>query len=196
MALTDSNRKSQELLAPLIEFRKQFGCVVPPVEWIEADELPQPYRDLLAHDSDMTSTLESFFGTTVRLQPLHLHRTASFVLREVLLVANNTGRPVEYGAIRIHLGQFSPPARERIRRSVQPLGAIMAHYNIPAEHHLGGFFRVTGDESFLEPLHIHRNGSSKPVMLYGRSNRILDDRKRPLAEVVEILPPLDGEYKE
>ena len=30
----------------------------PAVDFIEANELPQPYRDLLAHDRDMTPTLD------------------------------------------------------------------------------------------------------------------------------------------
>ena len=43
-----------------MNFTPPRGLPLPVMEQIQADEMPEPYRSLLVHDSDMTSTLEEF----------------------------------------------------------------------------------------------------------------------------------------
>ena len=45
-------------------------------EWIESDELERPYRDLLLHQRDMTSTLARFHGAEISLKILQERRGA------------------------------------------------------------------------------------------------------------------------
>src|SRR5258708_29470319 len=53
---------------PLDEFYARSGLPLPPLEQIEGEEVPEPCKTLLVHDTDMTSTLEAFHGRS-----LHLH---------------------------------------------------------------------------------------------------------------------------
>ncbi len=55
---------------------------------IDASQLPEPYRELLAHDRDMTPTLEAFCGERLHLNLLHREVIGDVMLRRVLLVTD------------------------------------------------------------------------------------------------------------
>ena len=152
--------------------------------------MPQPYRDLLVHKSDMTPTLERFWGKTFELHQFDAMDEGESHYRLVTLNIEPDGEAVEFGAIRIDLSLFSARVRERITAHYTPLGAILRDHGI--EHTSGprGFFAVQSfgliDEAFrLEG----------PERLYGRKNVLLDDAGRTLADVVEVLPPCSGVWE-
>ncbi|MGB2455843.1 MAG: hypothetical protein ACPIG7_14720, partial [Akkermansiaceae bacterium] len=72
--------------------------------WVKPAEMEQPYRDLLCHENDMTSTLAQFHGGEVELEIFDEGSDSDCYFREVLLRVGN--KPVEYGLIRIFLGNF------------------------------------------------------------------------------------------
>lgn len=146
--------------------------------------LPEPYRQLLAHERDMTSTLERFYGEAAGLQQLQRRREGSDLWREVLLVGRESGRIMEYGAIRIDLEGFDRAARAAILEGQRPLGSILAHFEVPYRSRPGRFFSLRSTprlEALLDLDHARE--------LYGRQNVLLGGRGA-LAEVVEILPPV------
>ena len=81
---------------------QRAGVAAPIVRGIGPDELPPPYRSLLAHQRNMTLTLERHFGRLV-LRTLSTFIRRPWYFRRVLLVQENSGRPVEMGAIRVNL---------------------------------------------------------------------------------------------
>ena len=54
-------------LSPLNTFLKESGDPGLEVEWIKANEMQEPYRTLLEHQTDMTSTLEKHHGDEIIL---------------------------------------------------------------------------------------------------------------------------------
>ena len=44
---------------PLDEFYARSGLTLPPLDQIDGQALPEPYKSLLVHERDMTSTLEN-----------------------------------------------------------------------------------------------------------------------------------------
>ena len=56
------------LAYPLNEFYRRNGHSLPPLEEIDPARIPEPYKSLLVHQHDMTSTLENFYGGRIRLQ--------------------------------------------------------------------------------------------------------------------------------
>ena len=64
---TASAARSREggLLYPLDLVYERAGIAVPRVEVVQPDGIPLPYRSLLAHDVDMTLTLERHLGRRV-----------------------------------------------------------------------------------------------------------------------------------
>ena len=56
----------------LDDLYRLWGAVPPPATSISAEEMPEPYRSLLAHEGHMTVTLERFHRTLVRLEVLDI----------------------------------------------------------------------------------------------------------------------------
>jgi chorismate-pyruvate lyase len=172
------------LLYPLTDF--YAGAQSPRVEVIDGAVMPQPYRGLLVHDRDMTPTLEAYCGSPIHLNALRVRRTPKALYRQVLLVSDEGGRPIEFGAIRIELAAFDGQARELITGCRKPLGAILRDLRVPHTSRPTAFFAVEPDALICKALHL----SGEPL-LYGRHNVIVGGDAQTLAEVVEILPPLD-----
>ena len=144
--------------------------------------MPQPYRRLLVHDSDMTSTLERYHREPAGLEELRRDRRGMELWREVLLVGQRSRRIMEYGAIRIDLSSFDSDPRWAILEGRQPLGAILADHRVVYRSRPSRFFAVASTRRLESLL-----GLDGPSTLYGRQNVLLGERGT-LAEVVEILP--------
>ena len=170
---------------PLEEIYLRSGHHLPQLQTVGCLKVPLPYRDLLVHDNDMTPTLEKFHGKTVSLKVMERYLEDNQLLRMVVLVLEDNGTPVEFGAIRIDLNLFENQAIQLILEGNLPLGTILGEQDIP---HIGGptdYFSVLSDPVINRALRL--TGTHQ---LYGRWNVIRDSRKRTLAEMTEILPPV------
>ena len=172
-------------LYPLDEFYAQAGRALPVIKPVDGTKVPEPYRSLLVHSGDMTSTLESFHGESIRLEVLSRQERGDFYFREVVLILVQSGRPVEFGAIKMNLALFPPTARRQILDEKLPLGRILEDYKIVYSNRPKGFFRIESDGFIQAALWL-----PGVVKVFGRRNALLDPRKQALAEVVEILPPI------
>jgi len=172
------------LLYPLDEFYAAAGLPPPGVAEIPGDAVPEPYRGLLVHSRDMTPTLEAHHGDTIHLRLIERRERPEALLRQVVLVLDGDERPVEYGAIAIHLGPFPPAARELVLGCRCPLGTILARHAIPHRSAPRAYFRVTADAPIAAAL-----GVEPGTALYGRRNVLSTPEGAVLADVVEILPP-------
>lgn len=169
---------------PLDEFYARAGQALPPLALVEGEAVPEPYRRLLVHLDDMTPTLETFHGTPMRLRVMGACRAGEEYYREVTLLREDNGRPVEFGAIKIYLDRFAAAAREEILRERLPLGRILQTQHIAHTSRPAAFFRVASDHLINDVLQL-----TGAQILYGRRNTLYDPAGRPLAEIVEILPP-------
>jgi chorismate-pyruvate lyase len=172
------------LLYPLDEFYRPSGVPLPAVCQIVGEDVPEPYRRLLVHDSDMTPTLETHHGERVGLRVLAKRVEGTTLLRQVVLTRESDGVAVEFGAIAIHFNRFPPAAREEILACTRPLGTILWSYSVPHQSSPRAFIRITSDDVLAESL-----GLREPRSLYGRRNVIRDPAGNELADIVEILPP-------
>ena len=172
------------LIYPLDEFYARAARPLPVVAALAADQMPEPYRSLLAHDRDMTPTLETFHGRQVHLEVISSDQRDDIYLREVVLHLDETDRPVEFGAIRINLAMFPNPARRQILEERLPLGHILAEHRIPHGSRPKAFLRIESDSFIKQSLRLESSH-----VLYGRRNTLVDPAGHPIAEIVEILPP-------
>lgn len=156
-------------------------------ELIDPGEIPEPYRGLLVHRSDMTSTLHRYHGETVELRVLQRFSAGNFFFRHIVLEGTASGRPWEYGAIRIALQTLSEPARRQVLECRVPLGGILNSLGIAHQSCPGGFFRVQSNELMSEVLEL-----DGPRWLFGRCNCLTNAAGETIAEVIEILPTLTG----
>ena len=156
------------------------------IEWCKPEKVPQPYRDLLWHDGDMTSSLERFHKDELTLQILRVEQAEGNYLREVVLRRQRDGRAVEYGVIEVVLPAFSPSMRLAIVAGGQPLGGLLNSTGLAYGSEPIGFFGIRGAE--MGEIYPETPGGE---LLYGRYNRLIDDNGTCLARIVEILPKAD-----
>jgi chorismate-pyruvate lyase len=178
-------RKHLPAWAALLErFYAREGLPLPRLHLLRKDEIPEPYRGLLVHTRDMTPTLEGFYRQPMRLTVLSRERQNGVYLREVILKRAAEAPPVEYGVIRICLDHLPEAARQKVLEEERPLGNILQTEAIPHTSRPEAFFRTEADAHMSAVLCLRR-----PCVLYGRSNILLDDAGRVLAEVLEVLAP-------
>jgi hypothetical protein len=171
---------------PLDEFYALAQRELPAMERIEADQLPEPYRKLLVHNADMTPTLEKFHDERIYLNVISRQHRGDSYFREVILLAQRTRKPVEFGAIKMNLTLFPAAAKRLVLEEQEPLGTILADFKIPHASRPKAFFKITADAFIKGALQLSGN-----QVLYGRRNTLLDPQQRALAEIVEILPPAE-----
>ncbi len=176
------------IVHPLDEFYAAAGQPLPPLNQLDGEVVPEPYKTLLVHRNDMTPTLEKFHQRSIHLQVLGRRQKGSEYFREVILRLDGTNQPVEFGAIKINLSLFSKTAREQILHERLPLGHILAEYKISHTSRPRAYLRLATDKLINEVLEL-----SGAQVLYGRRNTLLDPQNRPLAEIVEILPTVKHE---
>lgn len=172
-------------IEPLDEFYERQDRNLPRFLVIEPGDVPEPYRSLLVHERDMTRTLEQFHDASIHLRVLSRHRDAGAYCRESVLELDGDDRPVEFGAIKIHLDRFPEPGRTQILEEYRPLGGILNASGRPYTSRPTAYLRFTADEFIARAL-----GIRLPAELYGRQNTLRDAEKQILAEIIEILPPV------
>jgi len=174
----------QSVAYPLDEFYSRSGLNLPPLDQVDGEAMPEPYKSLLVHERDMTSTLESFHKTGIHLRLISREQRGDEYFREVVLSIDGSENPVEFGAIKIHLNRFSEQAQQVILREQFPLGHILKDFGIGYQSRPKAFLRIASDKTINGLL-----GLSGAHLLYGRRNTLLNPAGEPLAEIVEILPP-------
>ena len=175
---------SQSIAYPLDEFYLRSRLSLPPLDQIDGEAVPEPYKSLLVHERDMTSTLEGFYKTGIHLRLFSRQQHGDEYAREVVLALDGNEQPVEFGAIKIHLDRFPDPARREILREHFPLGHILKDFAIDYQSQPKAFLRIASDKTINALL-----GLTGAHLLYGRRNTLLNSSGEPLAEIVEILPP-------
>lgn len=153
-------------------------------DWLPPDAVPDPYRQLLVHDHDMTSELQRFHEDAITLEVIHSERIGDLYLREVTLHAADCRTPVEYGLIEILLNHFPADLRPQILAGETPLGSILNRSGLDYHSKPQGFLSVPAGalkEVFPE--------SPPSATLYGRYNHLIrSDDGSCLARIIEILP--------
>jgi hypothetical protein len=83
------------------------------------------------------------------------------------------------------LDLFPFEARQEILREHQPLGRILTEFGVAFSSQPRAYLRLVSDDFINRTLDL-----KGPQFLYGRRNTLVDAWERPLAEIVEILPPV------
>ena len=171
-----------DLLMPLTFFYERLQLPLPSVEFLPGDALPQPQQHLLVHESDMTPRLREQHGNAPVLEVISIERTDEYLIREVVL--NCQARPIEYGAIGIHLGGFNPPVQALIVAGQEPLGAILETHIIPHTSVPTAYFTLLADQHMAKLL-----DTTVGTTLFGRCNTLCHADGMVIADIVEVLPP-------
>jgi len=182
--VTAATTKETDLLYPLSLFRERDDRPLPIVQIIEGDVMPDPYRGLLVHHGDMSSRLEEFYKAPMRLRVLHVEQTERAYRREVILCTQDTGLPVEYGAIEINLDAFVEPLRTEIVEASLPLGGLLNKHGVRYRSEPRAYLRLLPDLTLCKQF-----GCEACAAFFGRCNILRDESGTVLARIVEVLRP-------
>jgi len=155
---------------------------MPRVKIVTPKQIPQPYRSLLVHDTDMTLTLERHFGDRVTLRPLSTFTSGRSYFRRVLLVQKYSGRPVEMGAIRIRLDVFNQQLRSKILRNKIPLGRLLRDGKFDYESRVKSYLCITPNSEMMGVFWMR-----EVRILYGRRTEVIHNQTK-IGDIVEVLP--------
>jgi hypothetical protein len=176
---------------PLDDFYARAGRPLPQIVAVNGADIPEPQRTLLVHDTDMTPTLEKFHGEEIHLRVIRSEERDGAYYREVVLLLEKSKKAVEFGAIKINLNLFPAAAQRSILEEDLPLGTVLARFKVKHTSRPKAYLKIPADDFICQAL------SLKPGhTLYGRRNTLFDPQQRPLAEIVEILPPIREEKHE
>ena len=175
---------TSDLLYPLTLFCQNGGHPLPSFEVIDGATMPEPYRGLLVHHGDMTSRLEAFHGDSIVIEVLHSEHTPEAYRREVVLHMEQSGLPVEYGAIEIDLGAFDGELRQLILEHHLPLGGLLNRFGVNYRSEPKGVIKLGADAVMQDVF-----GMPDAHEFYGRCNVLVGEGNRTLARIVEVLRP-------
>jgi chorismate-pyruvate lyase len=153
-------------------------------EAVSSEQMPDPYRDLLAHDHHMTVTVEAFHQTPVDVQVLSVARDREKYCRRILLRRQSDRSVVQFGIVRIDLSPLLPKVRDQIESQRTPLGHVLIQNNVLRDVESHQMYRVNCGED-LETLF----GVSAGELTYGRTALIYCDGE-PAVELLEIVTPI------
>jgi chorismate-pyruvate lyase len=151
----------------------EFSLVAPAA--LSAD-----YQMLLAHDDHMTVTVEAFHDCRVDVRVLDELREGDAYSRTSVLSCQATGKPVQFGVMRIEMGQLSDAVRRDIESGSTPLGRVLIRHNVLRHVELQDLWRVNPGPVLREHLRL-----AEATPIYGRTARIVVEG-RPAVELLEI----------
>jgi chorismate-pyruvate lyase len=153
---------------------------------VSADDVPDPYRGLLAHRCHMTVTVEAFHGDSVDVTVLRSSYHERAYCREILLKTHCTGDVVQYGIVRLNMDLVAERPRDEILEERKPLGRVLIEHEVLREVELFDLFLVRCGPALAEFF-----GVEIGTLTYGRTALIYCDSE-PAIELLEIVAPVSS----
>ena len=152
-------------------------------EFVEADanEIPQPQRQLLAHDRHMTVTVERHHQALVDVRVLKLLLEGDSYSRKIVLTRQSDDAVVQFGIVRLNLALMDPEVREEIEAQQTPLGRILINHNVMREVKLLKLYRVAVGPELAQAFEIEPG-----ALCFGRTALIYCNGS-PAIELLEIV---------
>jgi chorismate-pyruvate lyase len=168
-----------------------------------ADDLPDVYRQLLAHEHHMTVTVEAFHQSPVELQVLASRNDGNFYSRKIVLKRTSDGSGVLFGIVRIDLSVLDSDVRKAIEAKDKPLGQVLIDHDVLRQVKLVGLYRIqpgTDLATAFSPtttpecsaINVDRSQDKQKrladdeTVFFGRTALIYCDN-RPVIELLEIV---------
>jgi chorismate-pyruvate lyase len=152
---------------------------------IPADEVPEPYHDLLVHTHHMTVTVERFYGSSVDVRVLACRRAGHEYARKILLALQAAPRHVvQFGLVRINLGVCPEPVRNAIVEGKTPLGRVLIQHDMLRRIEPVAYLRASLSPAMAEWFRVPAGTET-----FGRIG-VIYTGDRPAVEVLEILSPV------
>ncbi len=150
----------------------------------EPSQMTELARQLLAHSSHMTVTLEAFHGSAVEVEVLRRSRRGDLYCREIILRRTSDRRVVLFGIVKLFVGGLSESVKEAIYSERVPLGRILIENDVLREVHCEELYEIECGRELARLF-------DSPVrsVTYGRTACMLIEGE-PALELLEVIAPL------
>ena len=148
---------------------------------VDAQEVPLPSRDLLAHEHHMTVTVEKFHGCPVDVQVLASRDDDTHYSRKILLTRQSDGGVVQFGIVRLNMSVLAPEVQHEIRSQQTPLGRILIQHGVLRQVRLLTLCRIEAGAELAGYF-----GLPPGDVVYGRTALIFCDGA-PAIELLEVV---------
>ncbi len=152
-------------------------------EYIAADQVPEPYHQLLVHEEHMTVTVEAHHGSLVDVRVLERIHDGDTYARKILLTLANTGRIVQFGLVRIHFQYCDDEVQKEIVAGQTPLGRILINHNVLRRIEPTAYLRLLPGPAMMDWFAL-----KTPQPVYGRL-ALIHCNDQPAVELLEIVAP-------
>jgi len=152
---------------------------------VSAEEMPNVYQRLLAHEEHMTVTVESFHSSPVDVDVQQTKESGDHYSREILLRRKIDTRVVQYGIVRLNRSYLEPDVRAEIESQRIPLGRVLISHNVLRQVQLLSTWRITGGKALAGYFQIDEGDE-----VFGRTALIYCNGE-PAVELLEIVTPVE-----
>ena len=146
-----------------------------------AQQIPEPQKSLLNHDSHMTVTLEKFHSSSVNLVVEQDKREGHFYSREIRLKKSSDGEVVQYGIVRLNFNHLDESVQSEIVDHSKPLGRILIDHNVLRQVKLLSLYEIAPSPYLAGQLDCAAND-----LQYGRT-AVIYCNEEPAIELLEIV---------
>jgi chorismate-pyruvate lyase len=103
---------------------------LPAVTPVLADEVPEPFHNLLCHEHHMTVTVEAYHNDKVDVRLLAVRQRDPLYARKIILTLRGSGKVVLFGIVRVNLDFTTALVRTAILEGEIPFGRILIQNNV------------------------------------------------------------------
>ena len=177
-----SEKQSRPDLATLIGLFYDAPADLGVFDEVTPDNMPEPFRGLLAHNHHMTVTVESFHRCPVSVEVLETQRSGHHYSRKILLRRTTDEAVVQFGIVRLDLRFLTEEVIDEITSKKIPLGRVLIQHDVMREVQLAELWR------FQPGPDLERYLGDVWSTVYGRTALIYCNGE-PVIELLEIVTP-------
>jgi hypothetical protein len=171
-------------LQSLLDLFPEREPMLADAEHVASEMLPEPYRQMLAHNHHMTVTMESYHRCRVDVRVLDQRLDGDSYSRKIILLKAGTDQVVQFGLVRFDLSYVTPVVREELLSGSKPLGRVLIDHNVLRHIDLGAVLRLEAGPALAHHLQMPVGGTT-----YGRLATIFCNRHAAV-DLLEIPAPL------
>lgn len=177
---------SDSLLQQLLSLFYADSHLLAHFERLETDQLPDVYRQLLAHDHHMTVTVEQFHGGRVDVEVLEDIDRDGRYLRKILLRRQEDQRVVQFGIVRLDFTVLDHEVETQIRSRKIPLGRVLIEHDVLRTVKLGEVYEVICGAELAKWFDV-----ASGTKTFGRT-AVIHCNGAPAVELIEIVAPVSA----
>lgn len=157
---------------------------VPDYNYVTAAEMPEPFRQLLAHNRHMTIAMETYHRCKIGVQVLQSTKIAKnqWYARQIVLHPLESNQIVQGGIVRIHLSMLDPAVQVAILREDTPLGHVLINHDVLRHIEVKEYVRIEPGPALSK-----WPGFAGNEPAYGRLGILYCDLQ-PAIELFEVIP--------